>query len=96
MAERLLRIGLAKDYERFVFFEIVDAPTFRKALEELVPMITGCVKAQKDRSRAKNRSRKSERFHIGAINIAFSFVGLEKVSSVPRPTICVDCLARWR
>jgi hypothetical protein len=86
---------LAKDYERFVFFEIVDAPSFRQALDKLVPLITGCVKAQKDRHRAKNRSRKSERFHMGAINIAFSFAGLEKVSFVllTRLTGCIDCPA---
>ncbi|KAF7986375.1 hypothetical protein HWV62_35400 [Athelia sp. TMB] len=70
--------GLPKQYQSFIFFAIVDAGLFRKALKDIVPLITTTAQALADQAAIQHGKRQWGRSIIQLVgtNIAFSADGL--------------------
>lgn len=90
-------LGLPKQVERFSFYQITDVQRFRENLSKLVPMITTMKNVEEDRKRiddnkaARGRNVTPPLLPISGINIAFSHIGLKKVSSfMPSPLLTVN------
>ncbi|KAF7970552.1 hypothetical protein HWV62_23727 [Athelia sp. TMB] len=70
--------GLPKKYESFIFFTISDAGLFRKALKDIVPLITTTAQALADQAAIQQHKRQHGQSVIKLVgtNIAFSVDGL--------------------
>lgn len=79
--------GLIKKKELFFFFEILDAPKFRKQLVDFVPLVTN-VKVAMEQKKAVERHKKQRSpgsprlIRLAGVNIAFSHKGFVKVRRI--------------
>lgn len=80
------RSGLPKKTQTYVFFQITDANAFRRALSDLVPVITSTEQVLRHRqSITDNKKKAADQGHapqlldIVGVNIAFSHTGLVTV-----------------
>jgi hypothetical protein len=74
-------LGLPKRVERFMFYEILDVPQFRRHLIDLLPTITTMNQVISDLD-AINKAKgagNTDLLPISGTNIAFSQIGLRKV-----------------
>jgi Dyp-type peroxidase family len=88
-------VGLTKTAEVFVFFEIVDVPTFKTALRSVARRnVTSVKDVRDDDARIKKAKEAAARYRkdpgrlkIRHLNIAFSASGLEKLTGGSLPAL---------
>ena len=74
-------LGFPKRNEDFLFFNITDAAAFKKALAQLIPLITTTAQIQQNRKDIADHkaANKPGLIKCLGINISFSKAGLTKV-----------------
>ena len=94
------RVGFNKKFESFYFFRIVSVPEFKSQLLDFKPSITTVEGALEQREAVAQFKRENEGLlTVSAVNIAFSFKGVNKVrrgaTFVVDPFLTMLLLIAW-